>query len=207
MADIDYKALKFKSTVPPIVRWLARLYLKINRWTVIGGKPEEKKYILLAVYHTSNWDAVVLVATAAYLNLRIYFMGKHTLFRGPLGVIVRFMGGIPVDRGAHHGVVGEMVEIFNNNECLALVIPPEGTRKKPPHWKTGYYHIAREAKVPIRLGRLDYGKRETGIGPALIPSGDMEKDIERMKEYYADCVAKYPENACGPSMSSKDAAK
>lgn len=200
MPKIDHNAITFHSRVHPIVHWLGILYIKITGWTVIGGKPAEKKYILIAAPHTSNWDAAVLFATAAYLNLRLLVITKEALFRWPLGVIMRFFGGVPIDRSAAHGVVGQMIENFNRNEDFVLTITPEGTRQKGPHWKMGFYHIAMGAKVPIALAYVDYERKITGIGPPFMLSGDVQKDFDHIREYYAPFAARYPDQFCEPSF-------
>jgi len=122
-------------------------------------------------------------------------MGKHTLFRPPLGILLKWFGGVPIDRTASHDVVAQSVELFRRSEKLILAVPPEGTRKKVRSWKTGFYYIASGAEVPIAMGFIDYQRKASGIGPLLIPGGDIESDMRVIREFYADIKGKYPDQS------------
>ncbi|QQD19625.1 lysophospholipid acyltransferase family protein [Spongiibacter nanhainus] len=166
-------------------RWLFMLTCRLIGWKVVGKAPAEKKCILIAAPHTSNWDFPTMMVAAFVLGLDIHWMGKHTLFpKGPLGAIMRWFGGIPVDRRAKHNTVEQMVEHFRQRDALLVLITPEGTRSKVERWKEGFYHIARGAEVPIYLGFVDASKKETGLGPAFYPSGDVERDIAEIRRFY-----------------------
>jgi 1-acyl-sn-glycerol-3-phosphate acyltransferase len=112
-----------------------------------------------------------------------------------MGPVMRWLGGVPIDRSARNGVVEQAVERFRSSEKLALAVPPEGTRGKAPHWKTGFYHIARGAGVPIVFGYLDYGRKVAGLGPAFVPTGNLDADFEVFRAFYSKVQARYPEKA------------
>jgi 1-acyl-sn-glycerol-3-phosphate acyltransferase len=120
-------------------------------------------------------------------------MGKHTLFRPPLGWLMRGLGGLPIDRSARHNVVEQAVQSFRERERLVLAILPEGTRKRTPYWKSGFYHIAVGAKVPIALGYADYRRKVGGIGRIFVPSGDVDTDMAIIREFYSRMTGKRPE--------------
>jgi len=121
-------------------------------------------------------------------------MGKDSLFRPPFGVVFTWLGGIPIDRDSRNGVVGQAIETFGSVSEMVLAIPPEGTRKKTDHWKSGFYYIAQGAGVPLVLSFVDFERKAMGYGPMLIPNGDIEADMAVIREFYKDVKAKYPEN-------------
>lgn len=174
-------------------KFLARLLLRACGWEPEGTRPASSKYVLIAAPHTSNWDLFYLLALAVVLDVRVRWMGKHTLFRGPAAPILRALGGIPIRRHRHENVVQAMAAAFETHESLALAVPAEGTRSYVPHWKSGFYHIARLARVPIVMGYLDYPRRRGGFGPELIPTGDIAHDMDEVRAFYADKVGKHPE--------------
>ncbi len=162
-------------------------------WQVEGPRPLERRFVLIAAPHTSNWDLVYLLALAAVSDLKISWMGKDALFRAPLGWLLRPLGGLPVVRQQSRNMVSQMADAFAAAESLALVVPAEGTRSYVAHWKSGFYHIARTAKVPIVMGYLDYARRRGGFGPALQPTGDVRQDMDVIRDFYADKVGRYPD--------------
>lgn len=166
-------------------RWLFMLTCRLIGWKVVGKAPTEKKCILIAAPHTSNWDFPTMMVAAFVLGLDIHWMGKHTLFpKGPLGAIMRWFGGIPIDRRSNHNTVDQMVAHFRQRDALLVLITPEGTRSKVERWKEGFYHIAAGAEVPIYLGFVDASKKETGLGPAFYPTGDAARDIAEIRRFY-----------------------
>ncbi len=176
-----------------MTRLAARAFLWLTGWRPEGARPTEDRFVLIAAPHTSNWDLVYLLAIAAVFQLRVSWMGKHGLFRPPLGWLMRWLGGIPVTRHQRNRLVTQMAAIFREREQLALVVPAEGTRGYVPHWKSGFYHISRSADVPIVMGYLDYARKRGGFGPALYPSGDVRRDMDKIREFYADKVGRHPE--------------
>ena len=169
-----------------------RLLLAILRFRVAGEMPDLPKFVIAVAPHTSNWDFVVGTATMFALDLRIAFIGKHTLFRAPFGGAMRWMGGIPVDRGSPHGVVAQSVEAFGRMERRVLAIAPEGTRKRVPQFKSGFLHIARGARVPVVLAALDYEARCVRFGPTIEPGSDVEADRKRVEMHFATVRGRRP---------------
>ena len=172
---------------------VARWFLRLSGWCLEGEKPREPRFVLIAAPHTSNWDLAYLLEFTAISDLKISWMGKHNLFRPPLGWLMRRVGGIPIVRHRQGDMVSHMAAAFEEFESLALVVAVEGTRSYVPHWKSGFYHIAQAAEVPIVLGYLDYERRRGGFGPALRVSGDIGRDMDEIRGFYADKVGKYPD--------------
>jgi len=155
------------------------------RWRVEGDLPDLKKLVIAVAPHTSNWDFVVGMAVMFALDLKITFIGKHTLFRGPFGPILRWMGGVPVDRSSSHGVVGDAVRAFESADQLVLAIAPEGTRRRVERFHSGFLHIARGAHVPVLLASLDYGARCVRFGPLFEPGADVEAEVRRVEAFFS----------------------
>ena len=176
-----------------MLRFLVSALLKLFGWHAIQGLPKSKKYVLIGAPHTSNWDFVVGMMAALAIGLRFKWLAKHTLFKYPFGPILKFFGGIPVDRRVRSSVIEKMTEMFNKREHLVLGITPEGTRSKAKYWKSGFYYIALNAKVPIALAYLDYGNKKIGIGKVFSPSEAIESDMEIIREFYADKIGKNPD--------------
>jgi 1-acyl-sn-glycerol-3-phosphate acyltransferase len=174
-------------------KWLARAFLRLTRWQPEGERPAAAHFVLIAAPHTSNWDLVYLLVLAEVYDLRISWMGKHQIFRPPFGGLFRALGGIEVRRHERADRVGAMAREFGERERFALVVPAEATRSWSPHWKSGFYHIARRASVPIVMGYLDYARRRGGFGPTLELSGDVGKDMDVVRAFYKDKVGKYPD--------------
>ena len=130
----------------------------------------------------------------ASLGLKPRWVGKNSLFRGIAGPIMRWLGGISVMRGAKQNFVGQIVDVYNDSKALVIALAPEGTRKYVDHWKTGFYHIAKGAKVSIAMAFLDYSKKVCGIGGHFLPSENLKSDMQILKEFYEDVVGKFPEN-------------
>lgn len=160
--------------------------------------------MLIAAPHTSNWDLAYLLAFAEVADLRISFMMKHTVFRGPFGPLFRSLGGIPIRRHLRENLVKQMIELFRAREDLVLVVPAEGTRARVEFWKSGFYHIAREAEVPIVLSYLDYARRRGGFGPAVIPTGRFREDMDAIRDFYADKSGRHPELFAEPKIREED---
>jgi 1-acyl-sn-glycerol-3-phosphate acyltransferase len=175
-----------------IKRWLGTAYLRMFGWQLEGRKPPYKKYLILAAPHTSNWDVPVMLSMSYVYGIRVSWIGKHSLFRGVLGPMMRWLGGVPVDRRAANNAVQQMVDEFASRDELALMITPEGTRGRAEYWKSGFYHIAREAHVPIVLGLLDFRRKVGGLFEAIEPTGDLTADMNRIRAFYAGATGKYP---------------
>ncbi|RME02526.1 MAG: acyltransferase [Deltaproteobacteria bacterium] len=174
--------------------WIGRFWMWITGWQVRGTLPESGKFILIAAPHTSNWDLPFMLAAAYVLGVRVSWLGKHTLFRGPMGAILRRLGGIPVDRRAPQGLVAQISALFRREERLVIAISPAGTRGKRESWRSGFYRIALAAQVPIACGYLDYGRKEAGIGLSFLPTGNVAADMARIRAFYSGIMGKFPEN-------------
>ncbi len=184
-------APRFRVTQPLYL--LGAWYLRLLGWTIDGNVPPDPKWIGLVAPHTSNWDFGYMLAVSFQLRVPAYWIGKHSLFRGPFGWIMRRVGGIPIDRQATRNSVEQVVQAFEERDELVLGIAPEGTRKRTDRWKSGFYHIAHGAGVPIVLISLDYTRKVVTFAPAMTLSGDIETDMEKIREFYADVQPKYPD--------------
>jgi len=168
-----------------LMRAFGRGLLAALRWRIEGDIPDLRKFVIAVAPHTSNWDFVVGAAAMFALDLRLSFIGKHTLFAGPFGGVLRWMGGIPVDRTSPHGIVGDSVRAFESSDRRVLAIAPQGTRKPVPRFKSGFLHIAKGAGVPVLLASLDYAARCLRIGPLFEPGEDVEADRARIEAFFA----------------------
>ena len=153
-------------------------------WRVAGEIPDAPKLVVIVAPHSTNWDVIWGLLLKVGLRLDIRFIGKRQAFFWPLGSLLRSFGGIPIDRSAAHGVVGEMAGLFAQQERLWLALAPEGTRKKVQKWKSGFWHIARKAGVPILPAYFHYPQRTIGFGPLFHPSDDLDADMAKIREFY-----------------------
>ncbi|MET0624134.1 MAG: lysophospholipid acyltransferase family protein [Pyrinomonadaceae bacterium] len=180
--------------------WAGRLWLGVFGWKVEGDVTAFKKYVVVAAPHTSNWDFPFMMAAAHVLGVRASWLGKHTIFAPPWGWFFRGLGGIPVDRRAPQTMVAQLAERFKAGDELILALAPEGTRGKVPVWKSGFYHIAAESRVPIALGFLDYERKLCGLGPYVKPTGNVRADMDEIRAFYQNIRAKHPEHASEPRL-------
>ncbi len=181
---------------PWIIRLLERIalpLLKWRGWTHHVDAPSEKKYVLIVAPHTSNWDFLLMFPVGLLLKRRVRFMIKHSVFVGPVGSVLRWLGGIAVERSSRHNFVQQMVDEFAQAEEMVLIITPEGTRSPVPEWKRGFYHIAQEAGVPIVRCFLDAGRRRAGIWAPFYPTGQVEADLKKLRADYDQVIPRYPE--------------
>ncbi|MGH7674731.1 MAG: 1-acyl-sn-glycerol-3-phosphate acyltransferase [Gemmatimonadales bacterium] len=179
-----------------VLQRLASLALRLARWRVVGVMPRAPKLVTIVAPHTSNWDFLVGLACgygSGLLSAWPYgFLAKQSLFRWPLGLLLRALGGIPVDRTAPNAVVDQMAAFFAGRERFLLAITPEGTRKRTEFWRAGFYRIARAAGVPIMPVAFDYGRRECRFGEVLVPTGDVKADLAALRAFYAGVTPKHP---------------
>jgi len=168
-----------------LLRWLAMGILRLIGWRVVGEVPSDQKYIVVAAPHTSNWDFPVFLCAVFVLRLDVHWMGKDSLFPAPFKWFVRWFGGIPIDRSKTNNVVEEIADYFSRVKRLVVVIPPEGTRKKGKRWKTGFYHIAHRANIPISFGFVDGKTKTVGLGPRFLTTGDVDADMAVIQVYYS----------------------
>ncbi len=176
-------------------RWLSAFILRLLGWHTDGSLPGGiRKAVVVSAPHTSLWDFVIGRLTFWAIRVNIRFLIKSESFFFPLGPFLKWMGGVPVDRGKYKSnLVREVTGMFEQNEDLIVVITPEGTRKKVAQWKKGFYTIAVEARVPIALSYIDYKKKSGGIGPVIYPSGDYEQDLRIIQDFYRNVTARHPE--------------
>ena len=163
-----------------------------NGWTASGQIPAPRKFVLIAAPHTSNWDFLNFIGLTDDLGITPHFMAKKSLFCWPWKNFLLDMGGVPVDRTGSQNYVQAMVDEFAKRAEFMLTIAPEGTRGAVRKWKTGFYHIAVGAKVPLVLGMMDYAKKTGGLGPAIWPTGDFKADMAKVAELYAKVTPKHP---------------
>jgi len=178
-----------------LLRWICTAILRADGWRIEAGLPPGlSKCVLIAAPHTSNWDFVYLLLASFALRLNIYWMGKASLFSGPFGPVMRWLGGIAVNREESGNLVAASVEALKNAEGpVQLVVPPEGTRSRVRRWKTGFYYIAVGAELPILPAYLDFGQRRLGLGPVFHPTGDIERDMPQIQAFYAPMQGKNPQ--------------
>jgi 1-acyl-sn-glycerol-3-phosphate acyltransferase len=182
--------------VNTVLRAGSRGFLRLNGWKVEGSLPvEARKCVLIAAPHTSNWDLPYTLMVAFVLNLNIYWMGKHSLFAFPFGPVMRWLGGIAVDRSRSTNLVSASAMALKAADGpVQLVVPPEGTRGRTTHWKTGFYYIALEAGVPIVLAYMDYARKVSGLGPVFVPTGNVDADMAEIKRFYAGVKGRRPQH-------------
>jgi 1-acyl-sn-glycerol-3-phosphate acyltransferase len=176
------------------------MLMRLIGWRVEGDLPAAPKFVVIVYPHTSNWDLPIGLICGYALGLLAGwpygFMVKDSALHWPvLGLFIRAIGGIGINRRASSNAVDEMTAVFAQRERLMLAITPEGTRRKTGHWRTGFYYIALKARVPIVLAYLDYARQVTGLGPLLTPCGDIEADFELMRRFYANVTPKFPHEA------------
>ncbi|MBP7665731.1 MAG: lysophospholipid acyltransferase family protein [Burkholderiaceae bacterium] len=178
--------------VNTVLRAVSIGFLRLTGWTLDGQAPAgHPKCVLIAAPHTSNWDLPYTLMVAFALRMNIHWMGKRQIFRWPFGGLMRWLGGIAVDRSQSTNLVAASAKALRDAEgSVHLVIPPEGTRSQTRHWKTGFYWIAHEAGVPIVLAYMDYPRKLSGLGPVFTPTGDIEADMLQIKAYYAQYKGK-----------------
>lgn len=170
------------------------IYHKLMGWKSVVKVPDYDKYIVCAAPHTSNWDFIIGKLFYGAIGRETGFMMKKEWFFFPLGSLLRYMGGIPVNRGRKTSMVDQVVMEIKKRKTFHLAITPEATRSRNTNWKKGFYHIANQANIPIVLVAIDYSTKTITAEKEIIPSGDLEKDLRDIKLYYQNFKGKYPEN-------------
>jgi 1-acyl-sn-glycerol-3-phosphate acyltransferase len=172
---------------------IGRLYLRLCGWRLEGALPRIDKAVVIAAPHTSNWDLPYMLAVSWALGVRPSWLGKREIFRFPFGGVMKWLGGVPVDRSVRANLVEQVAQQFADAQRLFLVVPPSGTRKRATHWKSGFFHMARTAGVPILCAFLDYRRKVGGLGPLIQPTGVAAVDMPAIRAFYDSVTAKYPE--------------
>ena len=171
---------------------LARGLLTLFGWRVTGGLPDRPKVVAIVAPHTSNWDFIVGISVVFALGLGVRFLGKDSLFKPPLGCLMRWLGGKPVVRTTPQGAVAEAADMIAKEERVLLGIAPEGTRTRGTPWRSGFYNIAMAAKVPILPAAFDYGRRSLTLFPLFEPTGNFEADLAKLQALYRDVRGRNP---------------
>lgn len=174
-----------------IYEWI---FLRMMGWEIHGSMPDLKKYIIVVAPHTSNWDFMIGVFTRKILGFNSRFVAKKELFIFPFGMFFKWMGGYPVDRKKHSNFVDMVVQIFKEEDEFIVAMTPEGTRSYNPNWKSGFYHIAKQAKVPIVTSAIDYSKKCIVFSEPFYPELSAEETIVELKKYFSQFVGKNPKD-------------
>lgn len=195
-------------TIGPLSRLARYALLKLYRrhgWRAEGLVPEPRRFVIIAAPHTSNWDFPYYLGLTQELGIEAHFMAKKELFRWPLGKFMRDMGGIEVDRAKGGNYVQAMVDEFARRDEFMLTIAPEGTRGSVRQWRTGFYQIALQAKVPMVIGMMDYARKVGGLGPAIMPTGDYAADMKPIEAFYRTTTPRHPAKAMTAIVADDDA--
>jgi 1-acyl-sn-glycerol-3-phosphate acyltransferase len=197
VARLDAPRSGLKHRVAGVVLW-------IGGWTPEGGPPALPKFVIVAAPHTWWWDSLWMLAFAWWWGLRVRWLLKSSIAEGPLAWFFRGLGAVSVDRSSPQGLVDSLAREVRANAEMVLTISPEGTRARKEWWKSGFYHLAREAKVPICLSYLDYGRQKGGFGPCFEPSGDVKADMDIVRAFYRDVRARKPDQFTPPRLREEE---
>jgi len=168
--------------------------LSVTGWKVTGQIPDMKKLLVILAPHTSNWDFVYGMAMVLSLKIKIYWLGKHSIFKKGVTRLLKSLGGIPVNRNDSKNIINDVLDIANREGGILIGLSPEGTRKKAEKWKSGFLRIAQSMECPILLVAIDYPSKEISFRELFYPTGDNQRDIEYLKKYYKDFMGKIPEH-------------
>ena len=167
----------------------SKLFLKVTGWKLVGEVPKEvKKAVMVCAPHTSNWDFPFALASFNITGLKVNYFIKKSWFFFPISFFFKATGGVPVDRSKNDGLVDSMTLLLKETDEMIVVVPAEGTRSWVPKWKTGFYHIAKGADVPLIMGFVDAKKKEVGFGPLFELSGDFKKDMTQIQDFFKDKI-------------------
>lgn len=183
---------------------LGKTLLAIKGWKVGTPPPNIPRYVAIAAPHTSNLDAYLMLAVGFAVNLKIRWLGKHTIFEPPFGFLFKKLGGIPVIRTHKMGLVEQVAEVIKKNEKIVVFVPPEGTRRRSEFWKSGFYHIARKANVPIVPTALDYKTHTAYFGEPYLLTGNMKVDMDYLRAFYKDVEGRYNEKFTKPRLRDEE---
>lgn len=196
---LERKSSLLSRIVKRIIVWI----YKYHGWKAIGEAPKDKRFIIVAAPHTSNWDFLYFIGLTNELGIQPHFMAKESLFRWPWKNFLLDMGGVPIDRSGGKDIVASMVEEFSKRKEFMLTIAPEGTRSSVQQWKTGFYHIARKANVPIVIGMMDYGNKTGGLLQSFMTTGDYKNDMKVVEKNYKSVTPKHPDKAMKSILDTK----
>jgi 1-acyl-sn-glycerol-3-phosphate acyltransferase len=169
--------------------------LKLAGWQLVGHAPDVPRCVVIFAPHTSNWDFPIMLLVKFAFGRRVHYLAKHSLFRFPIAWFFHATGGIPVERSEAHDLVATLAREFERRSSLWLAVAPEGTRSKLDHWKSGFYHIALAAHAPVLFAFLDARSKQCGLADLIELSGDEERDLARIRAFYATKQGIHPERA------------
>jgi 1-acyl-sn-glycerol-3-phosphate acyltransferase len=176
----------------PLARSVATSALRLLGWRIEGEMPPLRKFVVVCAPHTSRWDLSLTLLAATASGVQVHWLGKHTLFRPPMGWLLAWLGGVPVERSGGKDTVPQIVRRFAEREDLALAISPEGAKRRQEWWRSGFWHVAVQAGVPLVVASLDWETRVCRVGPVIVP-GDLRRDMDRIREALAHVVPRHPE--------------
>jgi len=185
-----------------MLRWFYQLWFKFYGWSIEGDfEPKPNKFIVIVGPHTANMDFIIGIMARSILKLQATkYLGKSQLFKFPHGFLFRMLGGYPVDRTKHNNLVDAVVAIFNRHDSFSIALAPEGTRSKVDRIKTGFYHIAKKAQIPIYPVGFDYNKKHIIIGDPFTPTDDIKNDFSQMLSFFDNIKGKYPDKGMDLSI-------
>ena len=189
---------------PMIRQLIARLFWAVSPWRLVVERVPDRPTLFIGAPHTSNWDFVLMLGIAWRLRIKLRWLGKHDLFTGWKGPVMRTLGGIPVDRRDPAKVVDEVIALVRTGTVFGLVITPDGTRGAHTHWKSGFYRIARATGLPLTLGYVDRTTMTSGLGPIMEVTGDVLADMDRIRAFFADKAGFAPERRVEPRLREED---
>jgi len=180
-----------------MIKTFAAFLLRIFGWKPINNMPKESRYVVIAAPHTSNWDFPLGICYIFATGMPFRYMGKDALFKWPQKYLFKALGGIGVDRSNKNKLTSRMAKFINSQDKIALALAPEGTRSNSKYWRSGFYYIALEAKVPIAMAVIDFEKKEIGIKTSFMPTGNLDADMTIIRDFFKNIKGKYP-NKQGP---------
>ena len=186
-----------------VKKLIGKAYLGATGWK-IEGTADHQKCVLIAAPHTSNWDLSPMLAAGWVYGVKVSWLGKDSLFKFPYGWVLKALGGIPVDRSKSNDLVKQAADLIKGRERIVLAVPPEGTRSGGGSgWRSGFYYIGQAAEVPIVLGYVDHGRKRAGLGPSFMATGDVKGDMDRIRAFYTQDMARYPDKFREPRLRSE----
>ncbi|OUS25699.1 hypothetical protein A9Q98_12025 [Thalassotalea sp. 42_200_T64] len=191
--NIPVLPVNIPKTEGVISKWLGVHLLRLSGWQIIGNFPNEKKLILAVAPHTSNWDFVIGVIVKMALGIKLNFLGKDSIFIWPFKIWLEALGGIAIDRNSPHGVVGQMIEKFSQQEQLVLALAPEGTRSKVNEWKSGFLHIAKQGNIPVLPVQFDYIHKQVVFHQPRLITKEICDELHHFKQIFNKSCAKNPQ--------------
>jgi 1-acyl-sn-glycerol-3-phosphate acyltransferase len=190
--------IEFRKT-NKVMEWIGRTLFRLMGWEIDYRLPDIPKMVIIFAPHTSNWDVIHALPAAFVLGLKPNWLVKSNIYVWPIKWLVDLLGGVPIDRHKNENKVESIANAIQEADRIVLGLSPEGTRSYTEYWRSGFYHIAKLAKVPVHLGFIDYPSKTIGVHPGFIPSGDIEADMEKVTTFYKDKRGKFPENV-GPAQ-------